>query len=73
MKHLRPIVLNSRVSREKNKESVAAAMELLSRGTTDMPCEVIPSVSDAVGRNLCRIGSTQNPVSPGSRSGKEDK
>lgn len=73
MKHPHQFELDSYTSRIANKESVAAALAVLQKGTSHIECEVLPPVSDSVGRGLCRIGSTQQPVSPGSRNGREDK
>ncbi|CAZ66156.1 hypothetical protein [Pseudomonas phage LUZ7] len=57
MKHPKPMYINSKASRERNADSVAAAMALLQQGTDHLPRTEVAAVSDAVGAGLCSIGS----------------
>lgn len=69
-KHPNPFELDSVASRERNAESVAAALELLKNGTAHMAAEIVEGISDDVGRGLCNIGVYTHPVSPSPRLGK---
>lgn len=68
MKHPKPIVLHSKSYLETNEDSVKAAMELLKNGTQHLEAEIIPSVTDTVGRGLQRIGFEQTHLT-GTKTG----